>query len=296
MTVAIFPAAEETPVTVATGDRNGGPMYGLLAWIGVLLMILTSGGIVVAIYLWRNPDVKTFQDLVARLTGVSERPPEAVLKGKISPSDQLIDAPMGDRLQVALAKQAITLDGTERTIQASVDFKEYYQEEEGQGPFLPKSKGLNLKALVLNGVTIFKLRRRESGTPIWLISEKVVEIKLMTFYVGPKGGPGGPARVFRFNGQETPVPYNFPGARGCPSGVYSVVDIGRLKAGVTGNTDFIANGDFFPFVLSREGTEESGFGNGWTVYLDPRDELASGSGGLFVCREFIPDQEVEDLL
>jgi hypothetical protein len=272
-------------------------MYAVLSFIGALLMLLALAGIALFIFLKRNPDVRTFQDFVARVTGVSERPPDSVLQNRIAASDQVgLDAPMGDRLQATEAQQAMTLEGTEQTVEASVTWSEYWQVSEGSGPFVPKPRGLSLKMLVLDRNVIFKLRSREGGRPIWLKSKRVVEMKLMTFFIGAKNGPAGPARRFRNNGQETPEPFQYPGTSGCPAGIWSITDIGRLKAErVTGRTDYVTEDDFFPFVLSREGTDGS-FGGGWCVYLDQRPELAQGTGGLFVCQEFVPDQEVEALL
>ncbi len=274
----------------------------LLTNVSCVLIPLAIISAVISIIVWfwlrRNSDVRTWRDAVARLTGVSTRPSDAVLQGQIARSDAIgLDAPMGDRLQATEADQAITIDGAEQTVLASVTWAEYWQRTEGEGDFVPMPKGLSFKMLVLGKTVILKMRSREGGTPIWLKTQRVVDMKLMTFFVGQKNGPPGPARRFRMGGQETPEPFQFPGALHCPSGTWSIVDIGRLKAeAVTGRTDYVEKDDFFPFVLAREGTPEDGFGGGWCVYLDPRPALSAGVGGLFQCVEFVPDQEVEALL
>lgn len=257
---------------------------------GVICILLA---LAIRFYLQRNPQVKTFQDFVATIAGISQRPSEEVANGSIAESDKIgLDAPMKDRLQVTEATQTVTLDDKEQTVRASITWREFWQISEGQGDFVPKPRGLDLKTLVLDSVVIIKMRGREGGAPVWLRTKKVVDIKLMTFFVGAKNGPPGPAHKFRMNGQEEPVPFNFPGSLGCPSGTWSVVDIGRLKAvKVTGRTDYVNQGDFFPFVMCRKGQTTD-----WAVYLDARPDLAQGSGGLFVCTEFEPEEDVQALL
>ena len=273
----------------------------ILSVIGKILIALSvlGAGVTIIGYFWlrRNPDVRTFQDFIARITGISQRPSDEVLAGKIAKSDRVgLDAPMTDRLQAVEATQSVTLDDQEQTVRAAVTWKEYWQAIEGQGSFVQKPHGFDLKMLILDRTVILKMRAREGGKPIWLKSSKVVGVKLMTFFIGPKNGTSGPTRVFRNNGQETPVPFHFPGVSGCPNGTWSITDIGRLKAvEVTGRTDYVEEDDYFPFVLTRQGTNEN-FGEGWCVYLDPRPDLAQGSGGLFVCEEFVPEKEVESLL
>lgn len=249
-------------------------------------------------WLRRNPEIRSFPDFIARLTGVSEKPPAAVTQGRVAKSDAIgLSAPMADRLQVADAKQMIQLDGKELTVRSSVTWQEMWQRVEGEGDFVPKPRGISLKMLGLGrDMFIIKMRIREGGKVIWLKTKKVLDIKLMTFLAGTDSVPG-PAKILRKNRQETPVPFNFPGARGLPSGVWSATDIGRLHAQeMTGDSEIVCPDDNFPFVMCRQGTEENGFGEGWIVYLDNRPNLAQGTGGVFVCTEFIPDKEVEALL
>lgn len=261
-------------------------------------IFLGIGGLL--FWLWRNPEIKNFKQLVARLGGVSVKPSDVVAQGKIAKSDAIgLGAPMEERLQVVDARQMIELDGKEFTVRSSVTWQEMWQEREGvkTSPFVPKPKGIGLKMLGLDGdMFIIKMRTREGGKPIWLKSKKVLGKKLMTFFAGTDAVPG-PARILRMNKQETPVPFNFPGSGGLPSGVWSAVDIGRLNvAEMTGQSDIVHPGDNFPFVMCREGKEEDGYSAGWVVYLDQRPELAEGEGGLFVCVEFRPSQEIQTLL
>lgn len=240
--------------------------------------ILLGGGGLAAIFL-RTRQLPP----VAR--GFSEPSPAPVAK----PTDRLDrHVERKKALQVIERDQTIRLLGEteERAVRGTIDLSEM---TETNGRW--HKTGNAYRALqVAGGIWIFKVPRREGGEPIWVkAAMSDTPYQLADFFIGSKEKQG-PARLFKLNGQTTPVPFVLPNVFGDTTG-YEVTDIGRFATTVDGKEDIFRSGDQYPFV-----TAHALDGSRILIYLDARKDMARGTGGLFIGEVFEPDVDIASLL
>lgn len=197
-------------------------------------------------------------------------------------------AQRGKALDVIERSQTVRLLGEtdERTVESTVTLAAMTQTNGSWG-----ETGVNYRALELSGnVWIFRIPKREGGDDVWIKAERLdVGMPLMDYFRGDDAKPG-PARLFKNNGQTTPVPFQLP-AECKDSSDYELTDIGRFKANVDGEGKKLRSGDQYPFV-----TAFTADGTGVLVYLDARKDMARGTGGLFRGEVFEPEVDIASLL
>lgn len=254
---------------------------------GILLLLVAGSG-----YLYTHPD--HWRGIRAWLAGFQKKPdPLPATKQPLSrtATDALpVDATMDEMLRVVEPKQAVQfLGGRDLAVRASVVLTPLTQYR--GGPWQPNRMAEPCTGIVFsNGEWIFKVPSREQGKLLWLKGKIIPGADPMEFFMGTKGGPDGPARRFRKNGQTTPVHFVLPGKL-TPGLHWQVVDLGAFGVQVKGRADEMKPDDRLYSVVAQEVG-----GDHWLLYLDARQNEARGTGGLFFCQEFQPDVEVQTLL
>lgn len=194
----------------------------------------------------------------------------------------------GEALDVIERSQTVRLLGeaAEREVRSTVTLEAMTQTN---GVW--EETGVNYRALELAGNNwIFRIPTREGGDDVWVKAERLdTPIPLMDFFKGNDVRPG-PARLFKNNGQTTPIPFRLPSE--CKDTTdYELTDIGRFKADVDGEGKKLRSGDQYPFV-----TAFTADGKGVLLYLDSRKDMARGTGGLFRGEIFEPEVDIASLL
>lgn len=240
--------------------------------------MLISGGALGLAYVI----LKTRQPFASNVGAVETMP-------KARPTDKL--SIHGDRkgaLEVVERDQTITLLGENREL-AIISTITLSAMTETNGKW--HETGVEYRALEVAGdVWIFKIPGREGGDPIWVKATRVAAPSTLQAFFKGDDNAKGPARLFKENGQTDPVPFVLPKAFKDAT-KYEVVDIGRFKTTVDGKCESINTDDMYPIVTARKQG-----GGAMLFYLDPRKDMAHGTGGLFKGEEFEPDVEISQLL
>lgn len=264
----------------------------IICGAGLILIALLVAAALAYMYFKRHPD--EWVGWVALATGVQKTsapihvapPPMA----QPLPTDELpYAASAKERLDVIKPQQTVTLvDEGELAVQASVKMTQMWQQVR-DGPWTQLPRAEKCTALVLSrDIWLIKVPSKEQGPTLWLKGTVIEGADPTDFFRGTKENPG-PARQFRDKKQTGTVRFTLPDNY-TPGIEWQMADIGALKVACDGELDELKTDDMVFTMIAKEA------GGKWLVYLDARKPFATGTGGMFLCVEFVPSVEVKNLL